>query len=336
MITGPVSELSGSQRKPQSSSTSGFILAKARRPIAHAAVSLASVMLADAAFAQDAAAPEGDPIALEQVDVSGQGQGGGSDYNPRTLGLKRIATPILDTPQSITVVPQQLIQDQKDSTVVEALHNVPGVTFFGGEGGTQGDNVSIHGYTARNDFYRDGVRDPGLVHARHIQHPGNRGAKGPGVIPVRPRLNRRRHQHDEQAAGLHEFHDRRNVGLHGSRRPRHRRHQPHIRRYGRAHHSARQRHRCRRSRPYQYEAHRRRAFDHDEHDPGHAGHAQLRLSAGRQYPRLRHSPSAGGLFRHALRQAGAGRRQHLLWPIEQRLFRRRKSQRQHRHRPHRT
>ncbi|VTZ22681.1 TonB-dependent siderophore receptor [Methylocella tundrae] len=161
MNTGPASELSGSQRKPQSSSTSGFILAKARRPIAHAAVSLASVMLADAALAQDAAAPEGDPIALEQVDVSGQGQGGGSDYNPRTLGLKRIATPILDTPQSITVVPQQLIQDQKDSTVVEALHNVPGVTFFGGEGGTQGDNVSIHGYTARNDFYRDGVRDPG-------------------------------------------------------------------------------------------------------------------------------------------------------------------------------
>ncbi|MEJ0095892.1 MAG: TonB-dependent siderophore receptor [Methylocella sp.] len=131
--------------------------------MARAAVSIASVMLADVAAAKDASAPDDATIALDQIDVDSQGQGKdqGSDYNPRTLGLQRIATPILDTAQSITVVPQQLIQDQKDSTVVEALHNVPGVTFFGGEGGTQGDNIAIHGYSARNDFYRDGVRDPG-------------------------------------------------------------------------------------------------------------------------------------------------------------------------------
>lgn len=118
---------------------------------------------AQAAEAQDGSSEDG-AVALEAVDVTGSGQSQGQDqsnWNPRTLGLARLPTPILDTPQSITVVPQQLIQEQKDSTVVETLHNVPGVTFFGGEGGTQGDNIAIHGYSARNDFYRDGVRDPG-------------------------------------------------------------------------------------------------------------------------------------------------------------------------------
>jgi catecholate siderophore receptor len=162
MTTRSVGGAPGVGRKHVGRSTSDFILAKARSPMARAAISMASVMLADVAAAQDAGQPDASSIELDQIDINGQGQTqGGADYNPRTLGLQRIATPILDTAQSITVVPQQLIQDQKDSTVIEALHNVPGVTFFGGEGGTQGDNIAIHGYSARNDFYRDGVRDPG-------------------------------------------------------------------------------------------------------------------------------------------------------------------------------
>lgn len=102
-------------------------------------------------------------IVMDQLDVttSGSGGPGGSSYNPRQVQLQRLPTPILDTPQSITVIPQQLIQDQRDSTVIETLRNVPGITMFGGEGGTQGDNINIRGYSARNDFYRDGVRDPG-------------------------------------------------------------------------------------------------------------------------------------------------------------------------------
>jgi len=153
-----IAELFG-KRNVSDNSSSKFIRAKARAPMARAAVGLASVMLGDAALAQEAS-QDTNQVSLEQIDVAGQGQQG-SDFNPRTLGLTRIPTPILDTPQSITIVPQKLIEDQKDSTVIEALHNVPGVTFFGGEGGTQGDNINIHGYSARNDFYRDGVRDPG-------------------------------------------------------------------------------------------------------------------------------------------------------------------------------
>jgi catecholate siderophore receptor len=150
-----ITEIFGYGRKAADNADRKFIRAKTRAPMARAAIGLASVMFADAALAQEA-----EPVALDQVDVAGPGEGG-SDYNPRKLKLSRIPTSILDTPQSITIVPQQLIEDQKDTTVVEALRNVPGVTFFGGEGGTQGDNIAIRGYSARNDFYRDGVRDPG-------------------------------------------------------------------------------------------------------------------------------------------------------------------------------
>lgn len=125
-------------------------------------VGLASVMVATNAMAQSAGEGGTAGSALPAIDVQESAGGGtGSGYNPGSVQLSRMPTTILNTPQSITVIPQQLIEDQHTSTLVEALHNVPGITFFGGEGGTQGDQVAIHGYNARNDFYRDGIRDPG-------------------------------------------------------------------------------------------------------------------------------------------------------------------------------
>jgi catecholate siderophore receptor len=142
--------------------SSNYIRAKIRKPITRAAISVASVMLGGAAAAQEASNEPGNEagqVTLEQIDID---SGAGSPYNPiQSLQLDRIPTPILDTPQSITVIPQQLIQDQRINTLQEALRNVPGITFQAAEGGVQGDNFSIRGFTARNDIYRDGVREPG-------------------------------------------------------------------------------------------------------------------------------------------------------------------------------
>ena len=101
------------------------------------------------------------PTTQQSGGPNGGGGQAGSAYNPRESQITRLPTRIVDTPQSITVIPQQVIQDQHTSTLVETLHNVPGISFLGGEGGTQGDNINIHGYSARNDIYRDGIRDPG-------------------------------------------------------------------------------------------------------------------------------------------------------------------------------
>lgn len=65
-----------------------------------------------------------------------------------------------DIPQSVNVVPQQLLQDQGARSMQDALRNVPGLTFSSGDG--QRDQVIIRGFTAIADQFIDGVRDDAL------------------------------------------------------------------------------------------------------------------------------------------------------------------------------
>ena len=69
--------------------------------------------------------------------------------------------PALDTPQTISAVPQELMQQQGATTLRDALRNVAGISLAAGEGGAQGDNLTIRGFTARNDLFIDGMRDFG-------------------------------------------------------------------------------------------------------------------------------------------------------------------------------
>ena len=84
-----------------------------------------------------------------------------TNYLVGESGTGRSTAPLINTPQTVTVVPQQIIREQASSTVMDALRNVPGITFRAGEGGAQGDVPYIRGFDARNDIFRDGVRDPG-------------------------------------------------------------------------------------------------------------------------------------------------------------------------------
>ena len=67
----------------------------------------------------------------------------------------------LETPQTITSVSQQTIKDQGVTTLRDALRNVAGISLAAGEGGAQGDNLTIRGFSARNDLFIDGMRDFG-------------------------------------------------------------------------------------------------------------------------------------------------------------------------------
>jgi catecholate siderophore receptor len=67
----------------------------------------------------------------------------------------------LDTPQTITAVPNAVMQQQGVTTLRDALRNVAGISLAAGEGGAQGDNLTIGGFTARNDLFIDGMRDFG-------------------------------------------------------------------------------------------------------------------------------------------------------------------------------
>lgn len=78
-----------------------------------------------------------------------------------TVELNRIPTPLLDTAQSITAIPKDVLAQQGTTTLRDALRNAPGISLAAGEGGSQGDNLTIRGFTARNDIFLDGMRDFG-------------------------------------------------------------------------------------------------------------------------------------------------------------------------------
>jgi catecholate siderophore receptor len=66
-----------------------------------------------------------------------------------------------DIPQSIDVIPQAIMQQQNATTLRDALRNVAGISLAAGEGGSQGDNLTIRGFSARSDLFIDGMRDFG-------------------------------------------------------------------------------------------------------------------------------------------------------------------------------
>jgi catecholate siderophore receptor len=75
----------------------------------------------------------------------------------------RHTEPLLDTPQSISIVDAELIQAQGATSLRDVLRNVTGISIQAGEGGggLPGDNLAIRGFAARNDIFVDGVRDFG-------------------------------------------------------------------------------------------------------------------------------------------------------------------------------
>lgn len=82
----------------------------------------------------------------------------------RTTGLStpKLTEPLRDIPQTITVIPRAVMEEQGATTLRDVLRNVAGITFQAGEGGVPaGDQLSIRGFSARTDMFVDGVRDFG-------------------------------------------------------------------------------------------------------------------------------------------------------------------------------
>jgi catecholate siderophore receptor len=77
-----------------------------------------------------------------------------------TISSPKYTEPLRDVPQTITVIPKAVIEEQGATTLRDVLRNVPGLTIAAGEGGAPaGDNLTLRGFSARNDVFIDGVRD---------------------------------------------------------------------------------------------------------------------------------------------------------------------------------
>ncbi|KPA88342.1 TonB-dependent siderophore receptor [Pseudomonas asplenii] len=100
-------------------------------------------------------------LSLGATNVTGEAQESTS-YQVEKASSQKYTAPLVDTPRSVTVVPQQVLKDTAATSLQDALRTVPGITFGAGEGGNpQGDRPFIRGFDAQGDTYVDGVRDTG-------------------------------------------------------------------------------------------------------------------------------------------------------------------------------
>jgi catecholate siderophore receptor len=99
-------------------------------------------------------------LASEAVDVTG------ALPAPRPSSPK-YAQPLIEVPQTIEVIPRNVMEAQGVTTLSDALRNVPGISLQAGEGGgasnTSGDMFNLRGFSANNSLFVDGVRDDGLM-----------------------------------------------------------------------------------------------------------------------------------------------------------------------------
>ncbi len=135
-----------------------------------------------AGLVKHAAAQSATSVQLPPVSVEGTQTQTSDGYQTTMPALDKLTKPLLDTPQSISVVPRQLMQNQGITTLRDALRNVPGVSLAAGEGGQQGDNLSIRGFNAQNDFYLDGMRDFGSYYRDPFNLESVEVLKGPSSV----------------------------------------------------------------------------------------------------------------------------------------------------------
>nr|WP_243453977.1 TonB-dependent siderophore receptor [Oceanisphaera pacifica] len=81
-------------------------------------------------------------------------------YKANESASGKYVKPLLDTPQTVTVVPQEVMKEQQALSLRQVLSNVSGITFDAGEGGGgSGDKINIRGFSANSNMQIDGLRD---------------------------------------------------------------------------------------------------------------------------------------------------------------------------------
>jgi catecholate siderophore receptor len=128
-------------------------MAMSRALTAAIALSLAAVTFLEAR-ADDAAALA--PTTLPRVTVTAEHESEGYLVD-RSRTATKTDTPLLDVPQSVSVVTRDLIRDQSMQSLGDVVRYVPGAGMAQGEGNR--DTIILRGNSSTSDFFMDGVRD---------------------------------------------------------------------------------------------------------------------------------------------------------------------------------
>ena len=138
-----------------------------RSPIALAVL---AAMHAAASHAQTAATAAGAQAAqaessaqLPRISVSGEEEE--PFIKAERVESAKFTQPLLDTPQTVTVIRSEVIMQQGAASLSDTLRNVPGITFQLGENGNtqSGDTIFMRGFDTQNAIFLDGIRDLGAA-----------------------------------------------------------------------------------------------------------------------------------------------------------------------------
>lgn len=86
-------------------------------------------------------------------------------YKADKVSSPKYTQPLIDTPQTVSVIKKELLKEQGATSLVEALRNTPGITLQLGENGntSAGDAFQMRGFSTQTSTYVDGIRDLGAV-----------------------------------------------------------------------------------------------------------------------------------------------------------------------------
>ena len=122
------------------------------------ASSAAGLLCAGQAMASDVPVVAADPqdsTNLGTVNVVGQ-------TVKREPTAPEFTAPLEDTPRSVVIIPQQIIEQTAATSLQDILRTSPGITFGAGEGGQPlADRPFIRGQASSNNVFVDGLRDSG-------------------------------------------------------------------------------------------------------------------------------------------------------------------------------
>ncbi|KTE21939.1 MAG: TonB-dependent receptor [Sphingopyxis sp.] len=106
------------------------------------------------AFPTAATAAEAESDDSRTIIVTGKADG---YFAENSVTATKTDTPLIDVPQTISVVTRERLDDQAQHSIADVLRYVPGTTIGQGEGNR--DQITLRGQNTTADFFLDGVRD---------------------------------------------------------------------------------------------------------------------------------------------------------------------------------
>lgn len=109
------------------------------------------------AAAQTPTQAEPDALTLPPITVTGE------VLPPEQPRSAKFTAPVVDTPQTLSIIPESVYRQQGAQNLTDVLGNTPGISFSAGENGfaTNTNNFQLRGFDGSGNIFIDGVRDSG-------------------------------------------------------------------------------------------------------------------------------------------------------------------------------